>query len=1193
MAAEWMVPKVPSAGLVLNLLRNRPTTVIESSDTPLTTEDSDEDSDNAIEEPDLPADFNVHWKAIVADPFSFDVWVKLLDYVEKTNHLMSCRKAYSVFLSLYPYCFGYWKKYANLELQFKNKEQAEEVFNQGLQSIPISVDLWIHYINYQREHLDMTLPESVEKLRKLFKSSVANAGMEYRSDKLWNMYIDWETEQKNFKDLIAIYDQIFRTPTQLYRQHLDRFKQFITLHCPKDFLSIEEFKWVRSSIVSEENDQIAAEDSPSDDMESMDPLTDEERKKIQDQIFTIREQLFLQNETEVKKRYNFEEKIDRPYFHVAPLERAQLQNWRKYLEFEMSQGKHERIVMLFERCLVACAQYEEFWLAYIRYMESYSVDAARSIFQRACQTHLPQKPSIHLHWAAFEEKHGCLESARSVLSTLEEVVPGLALVRLRRASLERRGGNLAEAEKLLLEALIKTSDTELEVFYAIKLARFLLKVQGNPEKAVNVLSKVLDKYPDNPRLHLSLLEFEITRDGSQVEKNVLLFVDRALRSRLHNGVKRILSQRRLEFLEDHGSNITSLLSAYDEHQQLLKECLKRKTENGNDNSPEENKKSKTEESPTQSQEISKTSDTSAPPATSAPSSTSASAVTTSPTIIYTPYSSPRPAINVPHIRPPIRTRSPSPFPPPRPFHGMGPPTGPPGPASGLLSPPPGPRPPLPGPPRPPFRPPPPGVFYRPWHPGQETQSDQTDCMQDLIDIGYDETEPITDNSEVVIVYDETEPFTDNSEVPLATKESTTEKKKSVQVRKAQSGTVSFSHKDASILRTPLATKESTTKKKKSVQVRKAQSGTVSFSHEDASILRTPLATKESTTKKKKSVQVRKAQSGTVSFSHKDASILRTPLATKESTTKKKKSVQVRKAQSGTVSFSHEDASILRTPLATKESTTKKKKSVHVRKAQSGTVSFSHEDASILRTAPTTAGGRVEDTRAALSLNQATKEIAGMSEAVPSTSTMGSDTSGGAVGTYGTGFAPGAVRIWIVGHSYVHLAAIRAAASSGGQQLGFPSTKASVRWLGRRGMRWHELPTLLQDAHRRWGWPQIVVLHLGGNDVGEIPALELIRTIQADIAWLRTWCPGIRVGWSNMVARLYWRHLSSPGAGYRIRKKVNREVGRTVCGLQGFVVRHPNLSADQKELYRPDGVDLSEVGLDLFLGNIRSALATQI
>ena len=65
---------------------------------------------------------------------------------------------------------------------------------------------------------------------------------------------------------------------------------------------------------------------------------------------------------EAKARWNLEEAIKRPYFHVKPLEKSQLSAWRSYLEYEVKQGNEKRIRVLFERCLIACAFYEEFWM---------------------------------------------------------------------------------------------------------------------------------------------------------------------------------------------------------------------------------------------------------------------------------------------------------------------------------------------------------------------------------------------------------------------------------------------------------------------------------------------------------------------------------------------------------------------------------------------------------------------------------------------------------------------------------------------------------------------------------------------------------------------------------------------------------------------------------------------------------------
>lgn len=90
---------------------------------------------------------------------------------------------------------------------------------------------------------------------------------------------------------------------------------------------------------------------------------------------------------------------------------------------------------------------------------------------------------------------GNLDEARRILRCFEEVVPGLAMVRLRRVSLERRQGNLEEAEALLLEAMHANEGLPLASFYAVKLARQACKVQKNLGKARKVLVDALEKDP--------------------------------------------------------------------------------------------------------------------------------------------------------------------------------------------------------------------------------------------------------------------------------------------------------------------------------------------------------------------------------------------------------------------------------------------------------------------------------------------------------------------------------------------------------------------------------------------------------------------------------------------------------------------------------------------------------------------------
>ncbi|XP_053565634.1 translation initiation factor IF-2-like [Bombina bombina] len=184
---------------------------------------------------------------------------------------------------------------------------------------------------------------------------------------------------------------------------------------------------------------------------------------------------------------------------------------------------------------------------------------------------------------------------------------------------------------------------------------------------------------------------------------------------------------------------------------------------------------------------------------------------------------------------------------------------------------------------------------------------------------------------------------------------------------------------------------------------------------------------------------------------------------------------------------------------------------------------------------------------------------------------------------------GPLRAWIVGHSFVHWAAIRAASQPGGQQLGFSFSRVVVRWLGRRGLCWADLPGLLQSAMRRWEKPHVLIIHLGGNDLGSIPGRDLSAVIQSDLRTFKAWLPGVRMGWSNIIPRLTWRHMANHRAAFQVRKKLNRDVRKLMCELGGFVVEHKFITAADRSLYRGDGVHLTDHGMDLFIEDIRQSL----
>lgn len=57
----------------------------------------------------------------------------------------------------------------------------------------------------------------------MFEEAVASAGWDFHSDRLWDLYAEWEKEQENLKAVTAIYDRVLRVPTQLYNTHYEKY----------------------------------------------------------------------------------------------------------------------------------------------------------------------------------------------------------------------------------------------------------------------------------------------------------------------------------------------------------------------------------------------------------------------------------------------------------------------------------------------------------------------------------------------------------------------------------------------------------------------------------------------------------------------------------------------------------------------------------------------------------------------------------------------------------------------------------------------------------------------------------------------------------------------------------------------------------------------------------------------------------
>ncbi|XP_062994184.1 uncharacterized protein LOC134406607 [Elgaria multicarinata webbii] len=178
-----------------------------------------------------------------------------------------------------------------------------------------------------------------------------------------------------------------------------------------------------------------------------------------------------------------------------------------------------------------------------------------------------------------------------------------------------------------------------------------------------------------------------------------------------------------------------------------------------------------------------------------------------------------------------------------------------------------------------------------------------------------------------------------------------------------------------------------------------------------------------------------------------------------------------------------------------------------------------------------------------------------------------------------------VRVVICGHSMVFWAGRRAATSSFGTQLGF-SQLANIQWLGRCGMRWERLlPTLFQAAASP---PQVLIIHLGGNDLGLLKGKALILQAIADFKIIRQRWPGVVIIWSCILPRFAWRSGEIKPME-RACRRVNGEIFRDLIKHGDVSIMHPAITLARRELYRQDGVHLSDIGNDLFLYDLQRGL----
>ncbi|KAH8700260.1 putative mRNA splicing protein [Talaromyces proteolyticus] len=455
---------------------------------------------------------------LAEDPDNFETWEKLVRGSEalegginrnsNPQAITTVRHAYDRFLAKFPLLFGYWKKYADLEFSIAGTEAAEMVYERGVASIPTSVDLWTNYCGFKVE----TNHDS-DVIRELFERGANCVGLDFLAHPFWDKYIEFEERLEAFDKIFSILARVIHIPMHQYARYFERYRQLAQNRPVNELAPLETLSQFRSEIES-----ASAELPPGAKSEA------EIERDLRLRLDTYHLEVFSKTQTETTKRWTYESEIKRPYFHVTELDESQLANWRRYLDFEESEGSYARTSFLYERCLVTCAHYDEFWLRYARWMSAQpeKEEEVRNIYQRASTIYVPiAHPTVRLHYAYFEEMSDRVDIAKDIHDAILVTLPNHVDTIVSLANITRRHGTLEDAIQVY-KSHIESSETDVATKAALvaEWATLIWKVQGSPEDARSVFESNHQQYLDSRAFWTRYLLFELEQPSSTSTESV-------------------------------------------------------------------------------------------------------------------------------------------------------------------------------------------------------------------------------------------------------------------------------------------------------------------------------------------------------------------------------------------------------------------------------------------------------------------------------------------------------------------------------------------------------------------------------------------------------------------------------------------------------------------------------------------------
>ena len=390
----------------------------------------------------------------------------------------------------------------------------------------------------------------IQHLR-LFERGANSVGLDILAHPFWDKYLEFEERLDSYDKIFTILGRIIHVPMHQYARYFERYRQLAHSRQIADTVPAATLTQFRMDVEREG----AGFNAGRTDVEV--------ERDLRARIDAYHLEIFHHTQAETINRWPYESEIKRPYFHVTDLDDGQLANWRRYLDYEEAQGDFSRVQFLYERCLVTCAPYEEFWLRYARWMlaQPGKEEEIRNIYQRASCLYVPiAQPTIRLHYAFFEEMSGKVDVATDIHKAILEVLPGHVETIVSLANMSRRHGGLEAAIEVYKGQIDSPMcDISAKAALVAEWARLLWKIKGSPDDARQVFQKNQHWYLESGPFWSNYLRFELEQptsaetEHSHYEQIKRVVEDVLTKSKLQDPIVKELVTMYMDYLLERGT----------------------------------------------------------------------------------------------------------------------------------------------------------------------------------------------------------------------------------------------------------------------------------------------------------------------------------------------------------------------------------------------------------------------------------------------------------------------------------------------------------------------------------------------------------------------------------------------------------------------------------------------------------------